>query len=290
MTNETKGIALMIAAIFLFSCMDVMAKALSLRVDTVQAIWARYAGQTIIVAAIIAPRARTLLRAKYPKLQFLRSIFLLAATTCFFNALARLGLTEATAIMNLNPVLITLGAGLILGEKLGLRRIAGITLALIGALIIIRPGGDVFTPAALLPLFASLFYSAYALTTRFVGRDEDAWTSLFYTAIVGAIALSVIVPWHWTPPDGPALTMMVAIGFFGGASQLMLIRALILAEASLVAPFAYCGLIFATVWGFLLFDEVPDAPTLIGAIVIVGAGLYVWRRERQLKVIPPPHA
>jgi len=290
MSDDTRGIALMICAIVLFSCMDAMAKAMTQSIDPIQAIWARYTGQALVVAALIAPRAATVLRAKYPKLQFLRSLFLLGATVCFFNALARLGLAEATAIMNLNPVLITLGAALFLGEKLGIRRLTGITVALIGALIIIRPGSAVFTPAALLPLGAALCYSAYALTTRFVGRDEDVWTSLFYTAIVGALVTSALVPFHWTTPDTPTLAMMLVIGLFGAASQLLLIRALTLAEASLVAPFAYSGLIFATLWGLLLFGEVPDAMTLLGALVIVGAGLYVWRRERQSKVILPPHA
>jgi len=290
MSDETRGIALMLCAILLFSCMDVMAKAMSQTIDPVQAIWARYSGQTLIVAILIAPRAATVLRAKYPKLQFLRSVFLLGSTVSFFYALAYLELAEAAAIMSLNPVLITLGAALVLGEKLGIRRLTGIAVALIGALIIIRPGSAVFTPAALLPLCAALCYSAYALTTRFVGRDEDVWTSLFYTAVLGAVVTTLILPFYWRTPDPMTLAMMIVIGGFGAVSQMLLIRALSLAEASLIAPFAYCGLIFAVLWGFLLFDEVPDAMTLLGALVIAAAGLYVWHRERQPRVILPPHA
>ncbi|WP_245867153.1 DMT family transporter [Oceaniglobus roseus] len=279
LTGNARGIALMVCAILLFSVMDLLAKAMSQHIPTVMAVWARYAGQTVVVTAIILPRLKTVLQTRYPGFQFLRSMFLLGATSSFFLALAHLGLAEAAAIMNLNPVLITLGAGLFLGEKLGIRRLAGIAVALVGALIIIRPGSAVFSPYALLPLVAAVCYSSYALVTRHVGRAEDAWTSLFYTAILGAVVLSAVVPFSWVTPDWQATLMMLAIGVFGGASQLLLIKALMQAEASLLAPFAYLSLLFASIWGFLFFGEVPDAATGLGALVIVGAGLYVWHRE-----------
>jgi len=277
--DTARGIALMIGAIFLFTVMDALGKAISIRTDTVMAIWARYLGQTLIVALIVLPRMPGVLRTRYPGLQLLRSIFLLSATTCFFFGIAAIGLAEATAIMDVNPVLITLGAAAILGERFGLRRALGIVAALIGALIVIRPGSAVFSTAAILPFLAAISFAAYALTTRFVGRDEDPWTSLLYTALVGAVVLSVAVPFYWVPPDPGAVAAMLAIGGVGAAGQLLLIRALTLAEASAVAPFSYVGLIFATLWGMLFFGEFPDLPTYIGAAIIVGAGLYVWHRE-----------
>jgi drug/metabolite transporter (DMT)-like permease len=277
--DNARGILFMIGAIFLFTVMDSMAKAVSHRTDTVMALWARYAGQTAVVFLLVLPRLRTVLRTNYPGLQFLRSIFLLAATTCFFFGITLIGLAPATAILDLHPVLITLGAALILGERFGPRRAAGVAVSLIGALIIIRPGSAVFSPYAIFPLVAAIFFSGYALATRFVGRDEDAWTSLLYTALVGAVILSAVVPFFWVPPDPLSTALMLAMGFVGAAGQLCMIRALMSAEASLVAPFSYTGLIFALIWGMLFFGEFPDGPTYVGAALIVGAGLYVWYRE-----------
>lgn len=276
---KATAILLMIGAIFCFSVMDATAKALAPRIGTIPAVWARYAGQVLVVLILVAPRLRTVARTNYPWLQLARSVFLMFGTTFFFFSVAHIGLTEATAIMNINPVMITLGAALFLGEKIGLRRIVGIGAALIGAFIIIRPGSDVFSPYAMLPLIAATAYSAYNITTRFVGRNEDPWTSLLYTALFGAIVMTAIVPFFWQPLDMTSALLMVMLAGFGTMSQLLLIRALSLGEAGMLAPFAYCGLIFATVWGVVFFSEYPDRWTIIGAAIIVAAGVYVWYRE-----------
>lgn len=277
--GNARGILFMLAAVFLFSVMDALGKAISNDTNTVMAIWARYLGQSVAVFILVAPKMPAVLQTGYPLLQLLRSAFLLAATTCFFFGIALIGLAEATAIMDLAPVLISLGAALLLGERFGPRRAAGVLASLAGAIVIIRPGGEVFSPYAILPLIGSCCFAGYALTTRFVGRDEDAWTSLLYTAIVGALVMSAIVPAYWETPTGWAIAMMLAVGTIGAAGQMMLIRALMAAEAGSVAPFAYAGLLFAIVWGMIFFDEFPDAPTYVGATIIVLAGLYVWRRE-----------
>lgn len=277
-----QGILLMIATMFFFSVMDVMAKEVAHRTDTVMAIWARYSGQTVVVALLVAPRMKTVLKTGYPGLQLLRSIFLLVATTFFFFGFVTIGLANAAAIMSLNPVLITLGAALLLGERFGPRRAFGVGAALIGALIIIRPGSAVFSGAALLPLCAAIAYSGYALTTRFVGRNEDAWTSLLYTAAFGALVSSVIVPFFWVPPDPTAIVLMLLVGCVGGLGHFCLIRALMVAEASTIAPFTYFGLLFAIFWGMTVFDEFPNAFTYLGAAVIVAAGIYIWHRETSL--------
>lgn len=275
------GILLYILAVMLMSVMDLLAKILSAHIPVMQVIWARYAGQTALVTLFLLPRLGTVIRTRYPGLHFLRSAFLLTATIAFFFAISRMGLAEATAIIDVNPVLITLGAAIILGEKFGPRRALGIGAALIGALIIIRPGSAVFSPTALLPLLAAVCFASFAVATRFLGRDESIWTSLFYTALLGAIVMSVLVVPVWTRPDPTALVLMVAIGFVSAVAQFLLIRALMLAEAGAVAPFSYVGLLFATLWGMLFFGTFPDVATMIGGAIIVGAGIYVWHRETQ---------
>ncbi len=282
-TAARHGIALMIAAIFMFSLMDVAAKAISQRADTVMALWARYAGQMLIVTLIALPRLRSVVQTRYPGLQFARSLLLLMASSFAFFGIARIELGEATAVMATNPVLITLGAALFLGERLGWRRIIGVGAALCGAMIIIRPGSEVFSVDALLPFGAAVCFAAFTLLTRRVSREESAWTSLFYTAMVGGMLLSLVVPWFWVPPDTVTVAWMVFIALTGAAGQLLLIRALTVAEASTVAPFSYSSVLFATILGIVIFGEFPDALTIVGALVIVGAGLYVWRRETRAR-------
>ncbi len=287
-SSTVQGILLIILTMFLFSVLDAMAKEVAHRTDTVMAIWARYAGQTVAVTFLVAPRIRKVLKTGYPKLQLLRSVLLLIATTCFFFGFVTIGLANAAAIMSLNPVLITLGAALILGERFGPRRALGVAVALIGALIIIRPGTEVFSAAAFLPLCAAVAYSGYALATRFVGRDEDAWTSLFYTAAFGAIILSLIVPFFWVRPDPLAAFLMMILGGVGALGHFCLIRAYMAAEASAIAPFSYVGLLFAIFWGMIIFAEYPDGFTYLGALLIAVAGVYVWYRETQVVQDPTP--
>ena len=283
MRAKTLPILLMIGAVFCFASMDATAKYLMKEIGPAQTIWARYTVQAILVTVLILPKINIYGRTKYPKLQFLRSVALMMATTLFFFAFSRLGLAEASAIFNISPVLITLGAFLFLREQIGPRRVIGILVSLLGALIIIRPGSGVFTIYAILPLGAAIFYSAYSLATRFVGTDESPWTSLFYSAIFGAICYSIYIVFNWNPMSNNALLLTLIIGLFGTAGHICLIRALTLGEASLVAPFIYTNLLFTTIWGLVLFDNFPDLWTIAGALIIVAAGIYVWARDRAIR-------
>ena len=285
MKSKTFPILLMIGAIFCFASMDATAKYLMKEIGPAQTIWARYTVQAILVTVLILPKINIYGKTKYPKLQFLRSVALMMATTLFFFAFSKLGLAEASAIFNISPVLITLGAFLFLREQIGPRRVIGIFVSLLGALIIIRPGSGVFTVYALLPLGAAIFYSTYSLVTRFVGADESPWTSLFYSAIFGAICYSIYIVFHWNPMSSNALLLTIIIGLFGTAGHICLIRALTLGEASLVAPFIYTNLLFTTIWGLLLFGNFPDFWTIGGALIIVAARIYVWARDRVVRQI-----
>jgi len=279
LSATTRGILLMLLTVAIFGVMDMVAKAMVGHYPTLQVVWSRYAGQTAIVLLIVLPRLRTVLRTRRPGAHLARSVFQFGATAFFFSALAAIGLAEATAIMEVAPVLITLGAALFLGERLGPRRMAAVVVALIGALIVIRPGIGVFSWAGLLPLGAAVCYAGYALITRHVGADEPVWTSLVYTALVGTVLTSVALPFVWEPVARAHWLPFGIIGLLGALAQLCMIRAFTLAEASVIAPFGYLGLVSAVFWGYVMFGEVPDGPTWIGALVIVGAGLYVWHRE-----------
>lgn len=273
------GILTMVLGILLFTLMDALAKHLTLSYPTLQVIWARYAGQTVALLVIFAPRLGKLLRTRHPRMHAARSLCQFGATAFFFLSLSHIGLAEATALMDINPVLITLGAALFLGERLGPRRLAGVAAALIGALIIVRPGSGVFTTAALLPLAAAVCYASFALLTRRLGPVDTVWTSLLHAGLFGTLVTTAALPWTWAPIAAADLWGFLLIGLIGMAGQFCLIRAFSLTEATVLAPFGYVGLIFATFWGALFFGNLPDGWTLAGMLVIAGSGLYVWHRE-----------
>ena len=281
MTQTKLSVLLMIGAMFVFTLMDAVAKVLTQEIGVWPTLWIRYLGQAVLVFLIVLPRFGKIVKTSFPLLQLARSVFLMCATMCFFWGISNIGLAEATAIMDISPVLITLGAVLFLGERIGIRRVIGIIGALIGAMIVIRPGSDVFSVYALFPLGAAICYSGYNIITRFVGAREDPWTSLFYTALFGAMVFSTIVPFHWQPLSTFTITLMAVLSVMATLAQWLLIKALSLGEASLLAPIGYIALIFATLWGFLLFGDLPDQWTVIGALVIVASGIYVWSRERK---------
>ncbi|MDF3605507.1 DMT family transporter [Paracoccus sp. DMF-8] len=276
--TQQLGIVLLLLAILSFTLMDATAKYLAPRYHPAQIVWARYITNFIIVLVLVAPRLRSTLKSRRPMMQAARALCQLASIGLFFTSLGHVGLAEATAIMDANPVLITLGAALFLGERIGLRRILGITVALIGALIIIRPGAGVFQPAALLPLIGAFTYAGGAILTR-MARVDSTMTSVLWTVLIGTALTTLLVPFHWTPIAPGDLWAFAIIGLFGFAAQFLLIRAFTMAEAGAIAPFGYTGLIWAGLWGWLFWGELPDRTTVIGAIVIVAAGIYVWTRE-----------
>ncbi len=278
-STVSRGVVLMILAVFLFTTMDATAKGLIERYPAPQVIWVRFAGQFALVLLILGPRLGPVLRTRFPVLHFWRSASQFGATTFFFLSLPHVGLAEATAVADLNPVLITLGAALFLGERLGVRRLAGVVVALLGALIVIRPGAGVFTWWSLLPLCCALSYATSALLTRKIGAQESVWASMVYAALFGTLVAGAALPFVWQPVAPADLWRFGLVALLGTGAQLCIIRSFSITEAAVVAPFAYLGIVFATIWGVVLFDHWPDRWTVVGALVIVGAGLYVWHRE-----------
>jgi drug/metabolite transporter (DMT)-like permease len=287
-SQVTRGVALMILAIFFFTAMDATAKGLIARYPAPQVIWVRFAGQLALVLIILGPRLGPALRTRFPVLHFWRSLSQFGATAFFFMSLPHVGLAEATAIADINPMLITLGAALFLGERLGPRRIAGVVVALAGALIVIRPGAGVFSWWAILPLLCAVSYATSALLTRKIGAQESVWGSMVFASVFGTLVSGAALPFVWQPVATGDLWQFGLIACLGTLAQLCIIRSFSITEASVVAPFAYLGIVFATIWGAVLYDHWPDRWTVIGALVIVGAGLYVWHRENRASRAPKP--
>jgi drug/metabolite transporter (DMT)-like permease len=278
------GIALMCGALACFSCLDAMAKYLNLHMDTLQVVWARYTGAFIVAVAISNPVTRPgLMRTGRPVLQVARSVLLLASTLFNFMALRYLQLDEALSIVFSTPFFIAALSGPVLGEWVRWRRWMAIGVGFIGVLLVTRPGFGGIHPAALLSLVAALFYAAYNISTRMLSRTDSSETTLFYSNLVGAIAMLPVVPFVWTTPSDPVVILvMIVAGAFGSVGHYLLIIAHRHAPPAVLAQFIYTQLVWAIILGYLVFADVPNRWTLAGAAIVVASGLYMLNRERKV--------
>ena len=280
-----RGIALIMAAVFMFSAMDTLAKHMLKSYPMSALMWARYMVHIVVMAVLLGPRMGTrLLRTSHLWLQMLRGVLLLASTIFFYFALRYLPLAEAAAISFVGPVLTALLSGPMLGDKVSRRQWFAVLLGFTGVLIIMRPGGGVVSLAAVFPLATAVLFSVYQIVTRRLSGREHPYTTLFYTAVVGAVITSIAVPLHWVTPTLVQAGFVVCIGLLGGLGHLLLIRAMEHASPSTLAPFVYSQLIWSTLLAYLAFGDFPEPMTLFGMVVVVAAGLLAvnWKHMRRV--------
>ena len=279
------GIALMCAAVTCFALLDTTAKYLSLSMGTLQIVWARYTGAFLFPFMVSNPWTRPgLTRTTRPVLQIGRSMLLLGSTLCNFAALRYLQLDEVVALVFSTPFFVAALSGPMLGEWVRWRRWTAIAVGFVGVIVIARPGAGSFQPAALLSLSAAGFYALYSITTRILARTDANDTTLFYSNLVGALALLPVVPFVWTTPTDPlVIALMVATGAVGSAGHYFLIAAHRLAPAAVLSPFIYTEIGLVIALGFLVFGDVPNRWTLTGAAIVVASGLYILHREHKVR-------
>jgi drug/metabolite transporter (DMT)-like permease len=279
------GIALMCGAVACFSLLDTTAKYLNLYMATLQIVWARYTGAFLFPLIVSNPWNRPgLLRTGQPALQIGRSFLLLGSTMCNFLALRYLQLDEAIAIIFSTPCLVAALSGPLLGEWVRWRRWTAIGVGFLGVLVVARPGTGAFQPAALLSLAAALCYALYSIVTRRLARTDSNETTLFYSNLVGVLALMPVVPFVWTTPTDPlVIALMVASGAMGSFGHYLLIAAHRLAPAAVLSPFIYTQIVQVIILGYLVFGDVPSRWTLLGSAIVVASGLYILHRERKVK-------
>jgi len=271
----------MLTTTLFFVLIDVCAKHLLLSLPVTQVVWARFFFHLLVVMALLGRRTLGIVRANRPVLQTLRSAMLLTTTFLFFVGIRHIELAMASSIMFLSPILVTALSVPLLGERIGLRRVFGVLAGLTGALIIVRPGLGGVPLAALFFVAAACTNALYLLMTRMLRQADDAYTTLLYTALVGSVLASLAAPMEWTQPTPLEWAIMAAMGAFGAFGHFTLIRAFQSAPPSALMPFAYGGLIWATLFGFLVFGNLPDSYTILGALIIASSGLYIFHREQR---------
>ena len=272
----------MVGAVGTFVLMDTCAKYLSQWYAPAFIVWARYASNLAILLAFLAARGELgRLRSERPGLQFARGLLLALATLIFFTSLSVLPLADANAISFVMPLFVAALAVPILGERLEMPRLLAILAGLAGALVIVRPGSDLFTPYALLPLGMALCNALYQILTRKVAGLEHPYTSLVWGALVGAVLLSLVAPFVWSAPQAAHHgVLIVVIGVLASLGHWLLIKAYEHASATLLAPYTYSALVWAMLLGWLVFGDFPDGWSLLGMGIIVCAGLYLANRQR----------
>jgi len=284
------GIALMCAALFCFSCLDATAKWVNRSVDPLLTVWARYMSAAVLTAIFLNSWTRPgILRTRRLPLQLIRSLLLFTSTLCNFIALNYLQLVETLSIAFSTPLLVAFLAGPILGERVGLHRLAAIGIGFVGILVITRPGLGAMHPAALLSLAGTVAYAFYGITTRMLASTDSTATTTLYSSLAGIVLMTPLIPWFWTTPPSPLTgVLLMMTGVFGAFGHWLLILAHARAPAAILSPFIYSQIIWMLVLGYVLFGDWPDPWTFGGASIVIASGLYLLYRERKKDQKPEP--
>ena len=283
------GIGLVTLTTLCFAMLDTAAKWLVLSLPVLQVVWLRFLTHSLFSLAIFSPSmGLTLVRWRHPRLQLVRGVMLAVMTGMNFWALQYLQLAQTSAMQFSVPILIAVLSVWWLGEHLDARRWIAIAVGFAGVLIIIRPGSHAFHPAILLSLGNAVFYALFNLLTRHLASSEHPATMQLASAMVSTAVLTPFALWTWqTPSSGWQWLVLGLAGLSGGAGHYFAAQAHRFASAAVLGPFLYQQILYMTLGGWLVFDQVPDHAVLLGAGVVVASGLYLLWREFQVAPQPP---
>jgi len=285
------GIALVVGAVACFATLDTTAKLSTTAVPVMMAIWFRYLFQALATTLVLLPRyGVSVLRTEHPRYQLLRGSLLLASSTLAFLSLRYMPLAEFTSVVLIAPLVVTLFAATVLKEEVSRLRWALVAGGFIGTLVILRPSGTIFSWAILLPLGLVITNAWFQVLTSRLARTEKPLTIHFYSGWIGALLASASLPFFWAPlPSWNWWALLCLMGLMATIGHFLLIVAYQRAPASTLTPYLYGQIAFAMLGGWIMFAQVPDAPSLIGIglIAVCGAaGAWLTVRERHERIEP----
>jgi drug/metabolite transporter (DMT)-like permease len=277
-SKEFVGILFAVAAYFSFSILDAFQKTAVINHSIFQLLFIRYIF-TLLLSCSEAKRKKNykFWQSNNVKLQVLRSFFSIIESGCFVLAFRYLSLAEVHSVGSLTPVIIVTLSAFILKEKVSPKTWIAIFVGFLGVLIILRPGLSIFDIKSLLPLMAAFFLGLYQVVTRKVSENDSTETSLFYTSLIGFIVMSILAFVYWQPLTLNSYFLFTGIGIFFSMGIYFQIIALGKARASILQPFHYTLIFWAIILGYLVYHDLPDIPTIVGAIIIAASGIYVLR-------------
>lgn len=277
------GISLALAATVIFACQDAMTKTLVHNYPATFIVMVRYwvfflAG--VYMAKTASGGLIANIKSKRPIVQCLRGLLLLLELIAIALAFRVMGLAEATSIFQSYPLFGTVIAVFLLKEKVGWRRVSALVIGFVGILIMLRPGSGVLSMGAIWALVAALFFALYMALTRLVGGIDKPQTSFFYVGLVGLVVMNLGLPFFWVHMDSHYVWILVALCFTSVVGHFLMIKALSLVPLTVVQPFNYLQLVWSVIIGYIVFGDMPDILTLVGAALVVGSGLFVFFREQ----------
>jgi drug/metabolite transporter (DMT)-like permease len=276
-----RGIALLLLSSIFLGTSDATSKYLSATLPSIEIAWIRFLVFLVIMIPAMVPASPLFaLQTKRPVLQITRGMALLGSSLLFISGLRFLPIAEASATSFVSPLFVTALSIFFLGEKVGLRRWLATAVGLMGVLVVLRPGTGAFHPAAFFPVVSAFAWACCLILTRKMSGQERTMVTMAYASIVGFAILCMLVPFVWVVPTWHDLLFGTIIGLTSTAGQWIVVLAFRYADASVLAPFSYIQLLWVTLLGFLIFGEVPDIWTVVGAGFIVASGLYTAHRER----------
>jgi drug/metabolite transporter (DMT)-like permease len=280
-SNKLLGIALMLLAMLMFPCLDVLAKKLGAEGQPVmQSVWSRLALGALLTLPLLAAReGRDGLTPRAIPLNMLRGLAIISTTFFFFSAMKFQGIAQTLSLYFVQPILVIGTAPLLLGERMRLSRWLAVIGGFIGVLVIIRPGMIALNPGALLALASGASAAVVILTSRILAARASALSNTFYTSLWGGIVCTLIMLWQWQTPTPGQWLMMFGIAAIGTTCNFLIIKAFEWCEASLLAPFGYAEMFNAVFLGWLFFGDLPDRWTFVGVAILIGAALYASSRE-----------
>jgi drug/metabolite transporter (DMT)-like permease len=275
------GIFLVTLATLCFAALDASAKWLVQSLPVFEVVWLRFLAHVVLTSALLAPAyGKELVRVRDWRLQALRALMLATMTALNFWALQYLQLAETGAIQFSVPLIIALLSAWWLGERLDGRRWLAIVVVFAGVMLVVRPGTQAFHPALLLSVLNALLYAAFNILTRRLAATESPASLQLMSALGATVLLAPAALAHWqTPADALTWTVIAICGLCGGLGHYCVAKAHRYASAAVLGPFLYQQIIYMTLWGWLLFSQVPDAFVVAGAGVVVCSGLYLLWME-----------
>jgi drug/metabolite transporter (DMT)-like permease len=286
-----RGLTLTIGAFLAFAVQDGLSRLLAETYNTPMVVMVRYwvfAGFVMLLALRRPEGPRRAVSSSRLWVHVLRAALLVSEILLIIQGYTLIGLVESQAIFAVCPLLIVALSGPLLGERIGLARWIAVGIGLAGVLIILRPGGAVFTAAALLPLGAACLFALYSVLTRLACRDEPMFPAFFWPAVIGALMASALGVPNWEPiaqGDLPVLSLYIALSIL---AQWLLLKAYQVMEASRVQPFAYLHILAASVIGIVAFDDALTPQVMVGAVLVIAAGLYAfWQESRHPAGVSP---
>ena len=284
--NVLFGITLMVITTFMFSSMDGVSRYLAEKNNVFTLVTMRYwfiAFVMMVTCFFIKNRISDILNTKQPYIQFSRGVILSLNNCLVVYTFTLLGLVETHAIIACYPLIV---AGLsvpFLGERFGWRRWMAIFTGFIGVIIILRPNTNVITEGSIFAIVGAIMFAVYLILTRYVSRSDTAITSFFWTGIGGTVTMSLISLFIWDNILKEDYLWLLLMCILSAGSHFMMVKTLQVAEASVVQPFSYLQLVFGSIIGVTIFSESIDLMIIVGALIVIGSGLFTTWREYKIK-------